>query len=120
MRVTKELAIKLKEKRFDVPCDFYYGSKSDRENYDQYWANSNHNDKDRRDAISAPDLHTVTDWLREKGMHVCALPALSLPSGWDYVIIDLNERKRLNVIGMPYDTHDLALLHGVTAAVEMV
>ena len=117
MNVDKLLAIKLKEKGFDVPCDRYYCSDSDSLMRAGPTRRNFNNDIDPDDiTISAPTIYEVTKWLRNKGLHVCA--------DWDgkfwfYSIKELKDGGNSIVAG-EYGDHDVAILCGIMAGVDMM
>ena len=96
--VTKETAILLKEKGFDVPTDYVYAySEGDM-------------------TISAPALHEAAEWLREtKEVHVYVS---TKDVKWAYTIEDIKIGKILSNSFWHFDTHDIALEAGIVHALK--
>lgn len=72
--VTYQIALKLKEKGFDIPCEMYYHIHDDIEDSIMSlestggWCNF-YNSKNRY-RCAAPPISLVLKWLREKGIHI--------------------------------------------------
>lgn len=62
-------------------------------------------------------LHKITDWLRSKGLHVFVDVYDMM---WDWNITALSDNSMDTPNKYEYPTHDIALLAGITQAVEMV
>ena len=75
IHVTKETAVLLKEKGFDLPCEWVYAYKTKAlKGYElTKGVLTNHNWKGDM-LISAPDIYTACIWLRAKGVHVAVQP----------------------------------------------
>ena len=117
MRVDKQLSIKLKEKGFDVPCDAYFNPQNPNDCADYPFDADNFNrDTWAEGYYSAPDLHTVTDWLRDKGLHVYCKPNTNQDLWWFIIDRKGGWGKQKGV----YDDYQTALFHGVTAAVDLL
>lgn len=126
--VTKQLAIKLKQAGFDVPVRGYYHSTDGYSTY-LFETVENMNGKNWAEGYcSAPDLHTVTDWLRERhGLHVVTcLRRLPLPNPYTTCkfMWGVQDVKNISELGtdnsMTPFTHSEALAAGIEHAVNEV
>jgi hypothetical protein len=119
--VTKETAVLLKEKGFDLNTyDCYIG---DEQRIDKtYREFRNHNSSPLR--YSSPTLYEATEWLRAKGVHVIALPSEKKYNSrlWIYAIFqkDIDGYWNHNWTGGcgVFQTHDLALEAGIIHALK--
>jgi hypothetical protein len=69
--VTKETAVLLKEKGFDLPCIKYFDDGLHVTNPNgNFYINWNA----KKSRYSAPTLYEATEWLRTKGVHVVVQP----------------------------------------------
>lgn len=100
MTVSKETALLLKEKGYDVPCEAYFNSEKnspiryeDKQNYNRY-----------SNACSVPPLHEVADWLRDvHKIHVAALP-VNLWQQWRmFLYIDTMPPQKQRIPDTPHD-----------------
>lgn len=125
-RVTKEQAIRLKKAGFDWETDDWFHT--DHNSFysievgkKQAFHNWNSIEGGINIRFSAPTLSDAVRFLREvKGWHLWALPALSFPNQWDYVVFSMDQWKRTNTIDMPFPTHDTALSAGIDAVLEQI
>jgi hypothetical protein len=119
--VQKETAVLLKEKGFDLPCEWVYAYKTKAlKSYElTKGVLTNHNWKGDM-LISAPDIYTACIWLRAKGVHVSVVP-VNLWQQWR-MFIYLNsyppQKTRIPEKPMDFQTHDLALEAGIVHALK--
>ena len=116
--VTKQLAIKLKQAGFDRVINTYYLKIDEVENKLRVaFSNLDWNNYST-DSYSAPDLHTVTDWLREcHGLHVFADP---FKQKWSWNIAEISNDEFTCHALYSYPTHNEALAIGIDKAVDQV
>ncbi len=123
IHVTKELAHKLRDIGFDVPTTDYWYDGDTGNNVDRFMQEQsafNHNDEDM--CVSAPDLHCVTDWLREKHrLHVLVCTNTD-HDGW---IAGIQSKGTFEPIGVinddePVATFSEALTSAIERAVDIV
>lgn len=104
-RVSKEKSILLKDKGYDVACDARYdldGELQENERLLDHNAFVSH-------GHSAPYLHSVTDWMRENGVHVCSL---FISEMWRPCVA-LLDGNMVSPISKVYPDHDTALKAGI-------
>ena len=114
--VTKEQAILLKELGYNVPCTTYWHKhivhgfvEKDEEEQDF--------NKIYSWMYSRPSLLAVTDWLRDKGLHVMADP-FEKRWDWNIMIIDTDDFSCSE--DYTYPDHDTALSAGIDAALQIL
>ena len=101
-RVTKEIAILLKEVGYDVPTNAFYKF------------NITHR---IIDVISAPKVHEVIGWLDSKGVYV--VPYINtLIDGWLIEIIDGRNRIDMDEMFKTYPTRLAAYTAGLPIAID--
>lgn len=105
-RVSKETAVILKEKGYDSCCSSYIV------------------DSDGS-TLYIPTLHEVTDWMREKGVHVCVFISVDRKTGkpfWYFELVDLKTLKyiREGVGSLTFDDHDTALEAGIVNGLRYI
>jgi len=98
-RVTKEIAIALKEIGYDVPCDaYYFEGGNDTPNIHpkkvDYNKATSVMSEILGDLISAPTVYEAIEWLDSKGVYVCVEIAVD---GWRAVVFE-NQGVDLDVI----------------------
>jgi hypothetical protein len=121
MIVSKETALLLKEKGYDVPCKAYWTEpimtapfieeREEAEDYNNLYSWT----------CSAPTLHEVADWLRGvKRIHIAALPT-NLWQQWRmFLYIDTMPPQKQRIPDKIHDfpTHNTALEAGIIHALK--
>ena len=119
IHVTKETAVLLKEKGFDLPCEWVYAYKTKAlKGYElTKGVLTNHNWKGDM-LISAPDIYTACIWLRAKGVHVDSNPSIERHKWVSYVYVIEDGRMVMIEKAMVESTHDEALEAGIVHALK--
>ncbi len=120
--VTKDQAIALKEAGYDWDADAFYWNLPDSHELMQDSQFKNWNKLGGY--FSAPDLDTVSRWLREvKGLHVVSVPDVGChDKRWCYKGYVRREDGSWDYEGISksYRTHDLALSAGIDKALNIL
>jgi hypothetical protein len=117
MRVTKEIAIALKEVGYDVPCNDYYMTNGEK-GHGGYF---NWNDGTRSSVIcSAPTVYECIEWLDSKGVYVYVEPFdMGVPNlKWKYTI-KTDKRVRIDSVE-PFSTRLSAYTAGLPIAIDYI
>jgi hypothetical protein len=113
--VTYQIALKLKEKGFDIPCEMYYHIHDDIEDSIMSLESTGgwcdfYNSKNRY-RCAAPDIPQVLKWLRkEKSIYVTVY--VGHEDWFEYRIVQLINNKRCSSNHV-YKTYDDAILAGI-------
>jgi hypothetical protein len=117
IHVTKETAVLLKEKGFDLPSRQYFDDRKEVQNTQQ---NNPINWNQHEGLYSAPTHQEATEWLRAKEVHVYVVP-VNLWQQWR-MFIYLNsyppQKSRIPDKPMDFTTHDEALEAGIIHALK--
>ena len=115
--VTYELAVKLKEKGFDIPCYGYYHRDGGNDSFELCGNGDcdflNSKNKHR---IAAPTISQVLKWLREeKGIHIEVMFIRPLHNRVKYYITDTDGSRGdfMDVSDEHYETWEQATLAGI-------
>jgi len=124
--VTKETAVMLKEKGYNLTCRHYYHVKQDSPQPNNSCLNDYNTDPLLSDVyISAPNIYEATEWLRAKGVHVYAIAdTINLQDiGWNAFIQPITKNKKGGSLceggwRIKFPTHDQALEDGIVNALK--
>lgn len=116
--VTKNVGALLKEFSFDWKViHWYYVKQSDRVNSYRHPSFQNHNAHNSKHRISAPDLFTVEQWLREvHNLHIALIPSSEL-AYWKVRVYSSDGYE--NMTGT-FDAHDSALSAGISYCLTLL
>lgn len=115
--VTYDLAVKLKEKGFNVECHAYYEPLKHCLNLSRVLQTNSLTEN--YNCITAPTISQVLKWLREnKKLHV-SIMTFMFRAGWCYEVVRLGENPKLVAAHRnSYNTYEKAAIAGVNYCLE--
>lgn len=118
--VPHEIAVKLKEKGFDLPCAYYYDSDGKRNSYSRNNAvfQDFNNRMGYEDCFSAPDIYQAAAWLRSKGLHIVAV-VVDGGGSWVSEVQDIATGNYIEPAFLRPD-HDTSYIAGIENALKLV